>query len=104
MNECDRAPADVVEWALRYLDVLDAGLDGWQADCFRRGCCFLSKGMATGAASAWTALHLPPDRRVQPSGVPAVARPMTPEEEDRLRAMLFRIARSSINRMSDPGQ
>jgi hypothetical protein len=67
--------------------------DDWEADFFRRGCSFLSRRMAPGAASSWRSLNLPPDRRAEVYFGPLAARPLTVEETERFRGMLERIER-----------
>ncbi len=76
------------DWACRYLARLDQEFDDWEADCFRRGCSFLARGMARGAASNWNAMLLPASRRNEVSQGPFSAQPMTRSEEDRLRGLL----------------
>jgi hypothetical protein len=95
MTGCQRreAPADVTEWAGRYLERLDQPFDDWEADFFRRGCSFLSRRMAAGAASSWRSLSLPHDRRAELYSGPLAARPLTVEETERFRGMLQRIMR-----------
>ena len=85
--------ADVAEWAARYLERLDEPFDDWEADFFRRGCSFLARRMAAGAASNWRSLTLPPHRRDEVYSGPLAARPLTIEETARFRGMLERIAR-----------
>jgi hypothetical protein len=85
--------SDIAEWAGRYLERLDQPFDAWETDCFRRGCSFLARGVAAGAASSWRALTLPPDRRDEARSGPLAARRLTAEEIDRFRAMLERLVR-----------
>lgn len=89
-----RAPrADIADWAARYLERLDRPFDEWEADFFRRGCSFLSRQLAAGAASNWRSLTLPPEHRAEAYSGPLAARPLTVEEIERFRGMLQRIAR-----------
>ncbi|OWJ65560.1 hypothetical protein [Inquilinus limosus] len=89
-----RAPrSEIAEWAARYLERLDQPFDDWEADFFRRGCSFLSRRLATGAASSWRSMTLPPERRDEVYSGPLAARPLTVEETARLRGMLQRIVR-----------
>ncbi|MGK9232527.1 hypothetical protein KXS07_11380 [Inquilinus limosus] len=85
--------SEIAEWAARYLERLDQPFDAWEADFFRRGCSFLSRRVAAGAASSWRSLTLPPDRRDEVYSGPLAARPLTVEEIDRFRDMLRRIVR-----------
>jgi len=85
--------ADIADWAARYLERLDRPFDDWEADFFRRGCSFLSRRLAAGAASNWRSLTLPPDHRAEVYSGPLAARPLTVEETERFRGMLQRIAR-----------
>lgn len=83
--------SEVAEWAARYLERLGQPFDDWEADFFRRGCSFLSRRLAAGAASNWRSLTLPPDRRDEVYSGPLAARPLTVEETARFRDMLQRI-------------
>ncbi|MFE0754815.1 hypothetical protein ACFW16_12745 [Inquilinus sp. NPDC058860] len=90
-GQCREPLSEVAGWASRYLERLDQPFDAWEADCFRRGCSFLSRRLAAGAASSWRFLTLPPERRDEVH--PLAARPLTVEETARFREMLQRIAR-----------
>lgn len=85
--------SEIAQWAVRYRDRLDQPFDDWEADFFRRGCSFLSRRLATGAASSWRSMTLPRDRRDEVYSGPLAARPLTIEETDRFRDMLLRIVR-----------
>ncbi|WP_225768292.1 hypothetical protein [Inquilinus sp. Marseille-Q2685] len=83
--------SEIAEWASRYLERLDQPFDAWEADFFRRGCSFLSRRLAAGAASSWRSLTLPPERRDEVH--PLAARPLTVEETARFRDLLQRIVK-----------
>jgi len=98
------APSDIAAWADRYLERLDQPFDAWETDCFRRGCGFLARGVAAGAASSWRALTLPPERRDQLHSGPLAARRLTAEEIDRFRAMLQRLTRGRDQAAGQPSE
>lgn len=88
-----RERSEIADWAARYLERLDQPCDDWEADFFRRGCTFLSRRLAAGAASSWRSMTLPPEHRDEVYSGPLAARPLTVEETARFREMLQRIVR-----------
>ncbi|WP_395681499.1 hypothetical protein [Inquilinus sp.] len=85
--------SEIADWAARYQERLDEPFDDWEADFFRRGCTFLSRRLAAGAASSWRSIALPPEHRDEVYSGPLAARPLTVEETARFREMLQRIVR-----------
>jgi hypothetical protein len=95
-----RERSEIAGWAARYLERLDQPFDDWQADFFRRGCSFLSRRLAAGAASSWRSMMLPTEHRAEVYSGPLAARPLTVEETARFREMLQRIVRGSSSDLS----
>ena len=81
-------------WAARYLDRMAHPFDTWEADCFRRGCGFLAKGVTKGAVSNWHCMMLLPEPRGNGYAGPVLARPLTEGEARVYQTMLSRISRS----------